>query len=42
MRIIVIGVSGTIDHTVSEELSQRHDIIRVGHTRGDYQVGITS
>ncbi|MBM4742399.1 short chain dehydrogenase [Klebsiella pneumoniae] len=42
MKIIVIGASGTIGRAVSEELSQRHDVIRVGRTRGDYQVDITS
>ncbi len=30
MKIIVIGASGTIGRAVSEELSQRHDVIRVG------------
>jgi nucleoside-diphosphate-sugar epimerase len=33
MKIIVIGASGTIGRAVSEELSQRHDVIRVGRTR---------
>ena len=37
MKIIVIGASGTIGRAVSEELSQRHDVIRVGRTRGDYR-----
>ncbi len=34
MKIIVIGASGTIGRAVSEELGQRHDVIRVGRTRG--------
>lgn len=42
MKIIVIGASGTIGRAVSEDLSQRHEVIRVGRTRGDYQVDITS
>ena len=42
MKIIVIGASGTIGRAVREELSQRHEVIRVGRTRGDYQVDITS
>jgi nucleoside-diphosphate-sugar epimerase len=42
MKIIVIGASGTIGRAVSEELSQSHDVIRVGRTQGDYQVDITS
>ncbi len=33
MKIIVIGASGTIGRAVSEELSQRHEVIRVGRTR---------
>ncbi|MCQ4010609.1 hypothetical protein FK521_28100, partial [Klebsiella pneumoniae] len=31
-----------VGRAVSEELSQRHEVIRVGRTRGDYQVDITS
>ncbi len=31
MKIIVIGASGTIGRAVSEELSQRHEVIRVAH-----------
>ena len=42
MKIILVGASGTIGRAVSEELSQRHEVIRVGRTRGDYQVDITS
>ncbi|HBR2989940.1 short chain dehydrogenase [Klebsiella pneumoniae] len=42
MKIIVIGASGTIGRAVSEDLSQRHEVIRVGRTRGDYQMDITS
>ncbi len=34
MKIIVIGASGTIGRAVSEELSQRHEVIRVAHPRG--------
>ena len=34
MKIIVIGASGTIGRAVSEELSQRHDVIRVGRKIG--------
>ena len=42
MKIIVIGASGTIGQAVSEALSHRHDVIRVGRTHGDFQVDITS
>ncbi|MEM0652900.1 short chain dehydrogenase [Klebsiella huaxiensis] len=42
MKIIIIGASGTVGHAVAQELSQRHEVIRVGRTQGDYQVDITS
>ena len=42
MKIIIIGASGTVGRAVTEELSQRHEVVRVGRTRGDYQVDITS
>ena len=44
MKIIVIGASGTIGRAVVQELEKggKYDIIRVGRTRGDYQVDITS
>ncbi|HHT7394371.1 short chain dehydrogenase [Klebsiella oxytoca] len=42
MKIIVIGASGTIGRAVAQELNQRHEVIRVGRTQGDYQVDITS
>ena len=42
MKIIVIGASGTVGRAVAQELSQRHEVIHVGRTQGDYQVDITS
>ena len=42
MKIVIIGASGTVGRAVSEELSRRHEVIRVGRTQGDYQVDITS
>lgn len=42
MRVIVIGASGTIGSAVVEALSARHEVIRVAHTQGDYQVDIAS
>ena len=42
MKIIVIGASGTVGRAVAQEFSQRHEVIRVGHTQGDEQVDITS
>jgi len=40
MRIILIGASGTIGRAVDAELSQRHEIVRAGHTSGNFQVDI--
>ena len=42
MKIVIIGASGTVGRAVTEELIRRHEVIRVGRTRGDYQVDITS
>lgn len=42
MKIIIIGASGTVGRAVAQELSQRHEVIRVGRTQGDYQVDIIS
>lgn len=42
MKIIIIGASGTVGRAVAQELSQRHEVIHVGRTQGDYQVDITS
>lgn len=38
MRVIVIGAAGAIGRAVVAELGQRHDIVTVGATRGQYQV----
>lgn len=37
MKIVIIGASGTVGRAVTEELSRRHDVIRVGRTQGDYR-----
>ncbi|WP_116138122.1 short chain dehydrogenase [Trinickia diaoshuihuensis] len=44
MKIVVIGASGTVGRSVADELSRdgKHEIIRVGRTRGDHQVDIAS
>jgi NAD(P)-dependent dehydrogenase (short-subunit alcohol dehydrogenase family) len=44
MKIVVIGASGDVGRFVADELARgaKHEIIRVGRTRGDYQVDITS
>lgn len=41
MKIILIGASGTLGQAVANELGQRHEIIRVGRSSGDYRVDIT-
>ncbi|MNV26580.1 short chain dehydrogenase [compost metagenome] len=41
MKIILIGASGTIGSAVAKELGQRHEIIAVGKSRGQYQVDVT-
>ena len=43
MKIVVIGASGDVGRSVVDELARegKHDVIRVGRTRGDHQVDIT-
>ncbi|AZD06749.1 Short-chain dehydrogenase [Pseudomonas chlororaphis] len=41
MKILLIGASGTIGSAVDKELSQRHEIIRIGRSSGDFQVDIS-
>ena len=41
MKIILIGASGTIGKGVLEVLSVDHEIIKVGHDSGDFQVDIS-
>lgn len=42
MRIIQIGGTGTIGSAVYEELSQRHEVIAVGHLKGEYTCNLES
>jgi len=42
MKIIIIGATGTLGKKVAEVFAARHEIIRVGHTKGDVQVDITN
>ncbi|MBA2253153.1 MAG: short chain dehydrogenase [Nitrospirales bacterium] len=39
---MVIGATGTIGRAVVETLLGRHEVIKVGHTSGDYRVDISS
>ncbi|PWY56829.1 short chain dehydrogenase [Legionella qingyii] len=40
MKIIVVGGTGIIGEAVCKELAQRHTVVIVGHTHGDFQVDI--
>jgi NAD(P)-dependent dehydrogenase (short-subunit alcohol dehydrogenase family) len=40
MRIIVIGATGTVGKAVVEQLGQRHEIVAVGSSSGQYQADI--
>lgn len=42
MKIVVVGATGTIGSAVVEELSKRHEVIKVGKSSGDMQVDITN
>ncbi|WP_339538824.1 short chain dehydrogenase [Pseudomonas sp. RA_15y_Pfl2_54] len=41
MKILLIGAGGTIGSAVDNELSQRHEVIRIGRNSGDLQVDIS-
>jgi len=41
MRIILAGASGTIGRAVHDNLTQRHEVVRVGRSSGDLKVDIT-
>lgn len=41
MKIVIVGASGTIGSAVSELLARDHQVIRVGHRRGDATVDMT-
>lgn len=40
MRVIVVGASGDIGQVACKELAQRHGIVAVGRSGGDYQVDV--
>ena len=42
MRVVIIGASGTIGQAVANALSSRHEVVRVGRTRGAFQVDLGS
>ena len=41
MKILLIGASGTVGSAVKAELAQRHEVISIGRTSGDFQVDIS-
>jgi NAD(P)-dependent dehydrogenase (short-subunit alcohol dehydrogenase family) len=42
MKIVVIGATGTIGSAVAKLLSQRHQVIAVSRSSGDYRADITN
>src|SRR5215213_1143903 len=42
MKVIIVGATGTIGSAVVNELSKRHDVIKVGKSSGEIQVDITN
>jgi NAD(P)-dependent dehydrogenase (short-subunit alcohol dehydrogenase family) len=41
MRVLVVGATGTIGQAVADALSDRHEVLKVGHRSGDLRVDIT-
>ncbi|PBC02332.1 short chain dehydrogenase [Mesorhizobium sp. WSM3860] len=41
MKVVVVGSGGTIGAAVAAELDSRHEVVRVGRTRGDLRVDIS-
>ena len=41
MKILLIGANGTIGSAIAQELAQRHEVIAIGRTRGEFQVDIS-
>ncbi len=42
MKILLIGATGTIGQAIEKVLSARHQIVRVGRTKGEFQVDLAS
>jgi len=42
VRIIVIGATGTIGSAVADVLAARHEVVRVGNSKGEHRVDIES
>ena len=41
MKILLIGANGTIGSAIYQELASRHEVVKIGRTRGDFQVDIS-
>ena len=41
MKILLIGANGTVGSAVAQELAQRHEVVAIGRTSGDFQVDIS-
>jgi NADP-dependent 3-hydroxy acid dehydrogenase YdfG len=41
VKVILVGATGTLGMAVDTALSPRHEIVRVGHAKGDLKVDIT-
>ncbi|MEO8490992.1 short chain dehydrogenase [Pseudomonas sp.] len=41
MKILLIGASGAVGSAVKAELAQRHEVISIGRSSGDFQVDIS-
>ena len=42
MKIILVGATGTIGSAVAEILKEDHEVVAVGHSRGDVRVDLAS
>ncbi|GAA4207064.1 short chain dehydrogenase [Pedobacter jeongneungensis] len=40
MKIIIVGATGTLGKKVADAFAEKHEVIRVGNTKGDVQVDI--
>ncbi|MGV8920774.1 MAG: short chain dehydrogenase [Pseudomonas sp.] len=41
MKILLIGANGTVGSAVAKELAQRHEVVAIGLTSGEFQVDIS-
>lgn len=41
MKILLIGASGTVGSAIKAELAQRHEVISIGRSSGDFRVDIS-